>query len=245
MRFSKAWIIAYRDFKIFRRQKNIWYSIIVFLVIISVLFPLVIEYAGSKTGGIPAAAIPALLNSFSFFFVIGAAFVPLSIASYSIVGEKVEKSLEPLLATPLTDGEILLGKTISALLPTLVAMYAGALVFMGLIDAVTFQKLGYYYFPNWTIGVLLLILVPVAIILSVEFSVIVSSRVNDVRSAQSFGILMFFPFLAIYLAGEIGIISLDINNLLIISGILFAVDVILFFVSTTTFRREEILTKWK
>jgi ABC-type Na+ efflux pump permease subunit len=98
MRFSKAWLIAARDFKIFRRQRNIWYSIVVFPVIISVLFPLVLEYAGNKTGGIPAAAIPTLLNSFSFFFVIGAAFVPLGIASYSIVGEKVEKSLEPLLA---------------------------------------------------------------------------------------------------------------------------------------------------
>jgi len=86
---------------------------------------------------------------------------------------------------------------------------------------------------------------PVAVVLSVEFSVIVSSRVNDVRSASSFGILMFFPFLAIYLASEIGIITLDVNNLLIISGILLAVDVILFFVSTATFRREEILTKWK
>src|SRR5450759_550685 len=211
MRLSKAWLIAARDFKIFRRQRNIWYSIIVFPIIISVLFPLVIEYAGSKTGGIPAAAIPALLNSFSFFFVIGAAFVPLGIASYSIVGEKVEKSLEPLLATPLTDGEILLGKTISALLPTLVAMYAGALVFMAGIDEVTFQKLGYNYFPNWTIGVLLLILVPVAIILSVMFSVIVSSKVNDVRSASSFGILMFFPFMGIYLASQIGVISLDIH----------------------------------
>ncbi len=86
---------------------------------------------------------------------------------------------------------------------------------------------------------------PVAVVLSVVFSVIVSSRVNDVRSANSFGILMFFPFLAIYLASEIGIITLDVNNLLIISGILLAVDVALFFVSTATFRREEILTKWK
>ena len=245
MRLSKAWIIAARDFKIFRRQKNVWYSIIVFPVIISIIFPVVLEYAGRKAGGLPAAQLPALLNSFSFFLVIGAAFVPLGIASYSIVGEKVEKSLEPLLATPLTDGEILLGKNISAIVPTLVAMYAGASVFMVGIDEVTFHKLGYYYFPNWTIATLLLVLVPVAIILSVEFSVIVSSRVNDVRSASSFGILMFFPFLAIYLASEIGIISLGINNILIISGILLALDVILFFVSTATFRREEILTKWK
>jgi ABC-2 type transport system permease protein len=245
MRLSKAWIIAVRDFKIFRHQKNVWYSIIVFPVIISVIFPVVLEYAGRKAGGIPAAQLPALLNSFSFFLVIGAAFVPLGIASYSIVGEKVEKSLEPLLATPLTDGEILLGKSISAIVPTLVAMYAAAAVFMVGMDEVAFSKLGYYYFPNWTIATLLLVLMPVAIILSVEFSVIVSSRVNDVRSASSFGILMFFPFLAIYLASEIGIISLDINNLLIISGILLALDVILFFVSTATFRREEILTKWK
>jgi len=205
----------------------------------------VLEYAGRKAGGIPAAQLPTLLNSFSFFLVIGAAFVPLGIASYSIVGEKVEKSLEPLLATPLTDGEILLGKSISAIVPTLVAMYAAAAVFMVGMDEVAFSKLGYYYFPNWTIATLLLILMPVAVVLSVEFSVIVSSRVNDVRSASSFGILMFFPFLAIYLASEIGIITLDVNNLLIISGILLAVDVILFFVSTATFRREEILTKWK
>jgi ABC-type Na+ efflux pump permease subunit len=245
MRLSKAWLIAARDFKVFRHQKNVWYSIIVFPVIISVIFLLVLEYAGSRSRGLTAAQLPTLINSFSFFLVIGAAFVPLGIASYSIVGEKVEKSLEPLLATPLTDGEILLGKTVSAVLPTLVAMYAGAAVFMTGIDAVTFQKLGYYYFPNWTIGVLLLVLVPIAVVMSVLFSVIVSSRVNDVRSASSFGILMFFPFLAIYLASEIGIISLDINSLLIISGVLLAVDVALFFVSTATFRREEILTKWK
>jgi ABC-2 type transport system permease protein len=197
MRLSKAWLVASRDFKIFRRQKNIWYSIIVFPIIISVLFPAILEYAGQRSGGLSAANLPNLLNSFSFFIVIGAAFIPLGIASYSIVGEKIEKSLEPLLATPLTDGEILLGKAIAALLPTLVAMYAGAAVFMVGIDAVTFGELGYNYFPNWTFGVLLLILVPVAVVMSVLYSVIVSSRVNDVRSANSYGILIFFPFLAI------------------------------------------------
>jgi ABC-2 type transport system permease protein len=81
--------------------------------------------------------------------------------------------------------------------------------------------------------------------MSVLFSVIVSSRVNDVRSVSSFGILIFFPFLAIYFVSEIGIINLDITSLLIISGILLAVDVALFSVSTATFQREEILTKWK
>jgi ABC-2 type transport system permease protein len=244
MRLSKAWLVASRDFKIFRRQKNIWYSIIVFPIIISVLFPIILEYAGTRSG-FSAAILPNLLDSFSFFFVIGAAYIPLGIASYSIVGEKIEKSLEPLLATPLTDAEILLGKAIAALLPTLVAMYAGATVFTVGMDAVTFGKLGYNYFPNWTFGVLLLVLVPVAVVMSVLYSVIVSSRVNDVRSANSFGILILLPLLAIYLASEIRIISLDISGLLIIAGILSAIDIALYFVSTAAFQREEILTKWK
>jgi ABC-2 type transport system permease protein len=246
MRLSKAWLIATRDFKVFRRQKNIWYSIIIFPIIISVLFPAILEFTGQRSRGLLTVAnLPNLLDSFSFFIVIGAAFIPLGIASYSIVGEKIEKSLEPLLATPLTDGEILLGKAIAALLPALVAMYAGAAVFMVGVDAVTFGKLGYNYFPNWTFGVLLLVLVPVAVVMSVLYSIIVSSRVNDVRSASSYGILIFLPFMAIYFASEIRLISLDINGLLIIAGILSAIDIALYFVSTAAFQREEILTKWK
>lgn len=46
MRLSKAWLVASRDFKIFRRQKNIWYSIVIFPVIISVLFPAILQFAG-------------------------------------------------------------------------------------------------------------------------------------------------------------------------------------------------------
>jgi ABC-type Na+ efflux pump permease subunit len=246
MRFSKAWLIASRDFKIFRRQKSIWYSVIIFPVIISVLFPAIVYFAGQRNAGLLSAAnLPGLLNSFSFFVVIGAAFVPLGIASYSIVGEKVEKSLEPLLATPLTDGEILLGKAIAAALPAIIAMYAGAVVFMAGIDAVTVGKLGYNYFPNWTFGVMLLVLVPAAVVMSVLYSVIISSRVNDVRSANTFGILIFIPFMAIYFASEMRIISLDISGLLIIAAVLLVADVAMFFLSTATFRREEILTKWR
>jgi ABC-type Na+ efflux pump permease subunit len=246
VRLSKAWLVASRDFKIFRRQKNIWYSIAIFPVIISVLFPAILQFAGQRSAGLLAVAnLPYLLDSFSFFIVIGAAFIPLGIASYSIVGEKVEKSLEPLLATPLTDGEILLGKAIAALLPALVVMYAGATFFMVGVDAVTVGELGYNYFPNLTFAFMLLVLVPLAVTMSVLYSVIVSSRANDVRSANSYSILIFLPLIAIYFASEIRIIPLDLTGFLIIAVILSAVDVALYYIGTKTFQREEILTKWK
>ncbi|MGD0478332.1 MAG: ABC transporter permease subunit [Nitrososphaerales archaeon] len=245
MNFGNSWIIAAKDLKVIVRKRTVLYTVILLPLLLSILFPLVVEFAGSRSGGIPVAFLPGLLNSFAFFFVIIAAIIPTPIASYSIVGEKVEKSLEPLLATPTTDGEILLGKSIAAFLPAIVATYAGAAIFMTLIDSITYSELGYLYFPNWGIGVVLLLLTPLAALLSVELNVIASARVSDVRAASQLGGVLFLPFMGIYLAGEIGLISLGTNNLLIISAGLAALDLVLFRISTATFRREEILTKWK
>ncbi len=245
MNLGNSWIIATKDLKVVIRKRTIRYTIIILPLLISILFPLVIKFEGNRNGGIPAAVLPGLLNSFSFFFVIIAALLPTPIASYSIVGEKVEKSLEPLLATPTTDGEILLGKSIAAFLPTIIATYAGATIFMILIDNVTHSTLGYLYFPNWAIGVILLLLAPLVSVLSVELNVIASARVSDVRAASQLGALMFLPFMALYVAGEIGLVLLDTNNLLLISAIVAALDLVLFRISTATFQREEILTKWK
>ena len=138
----------------------------------------------------------------------------------------------------------MLGKSIAAFIPPALASWVGLSVFMVLMDSLTSNALGYLLYPNWSIGVIFL-LIPIAAVLSIELSIIVSSRVSDVRSANSVGGLMFIPFMIIYLAGEIGVITLNAENLLIISGVFLIVDLALFYFSIATFRREEILTKWK
>jgi ABC-2 type transport system permease protein len=185
-----------------------------------------------------------LMNAFAFFFAIGASLIPTLLASYSLVGEKVEKSLEPLLAAPITDSELLLGKGIGAFIPSIGSLYIGSIVFMALSDLFTHSTLGYYYFPNWTIGILLLILMPLMSVLSVEWSVIVSARATDPRAAQLQGVLIAIPLFFIYVATEVGAIKLNTATIWIIAGAAFIVDIILFFLSTRTFQREEILTKW-
>jgi len=245
MNLENSWTIAAKDLKSFIRKRTVLYAAVLLPLLLSILFPLVIEISNRKSGGVPAVDLPGLLNAFAFFYVIIPAIIPTPIASYSIVGEKIEKSLEPLLATPTTDGEILLGKSIAAFLPAIVATYAGATIFMTLMDSITYGTLGYLYYPNWGMALTLLVLAPLSAILSVELSVIASSRVSDVRSASQLGSLMFLPFLGIYLAGEIGLISLDTNTLLIIAAVLAVIALVMFRISTATFRREEILTKWK
>jgi ABC-2 type transport system permease protein len=242
---SISWIIAKKDLKEFLRKRTVLYAVVLLPILFGVLFPLVIEFGGKRTNGIPAAALPGLLDAFAWFFVIIPAIIPTPIASYSIVGEKVEKSLEPLLAAPTTDGEILLGKSIAAFLPAIVATYVGATIFMTLMDIFTHNTLGYYYYPNWELAVILFLLAPMVALLSIQLNVIVSSRLNDVRSASQLGSLMFLPFIGIYLASELGIITLDTNNLLIIAAVIAVIDLVLFRVSTATFQRDKILTQWR
>jgi ABC-type Na+ efflux pump permease subunit len=245
MRLSKAWIIAEKDFAIFRKKKSVIYSVVIFPLFVSISLPLIVQFIGSQSGGIPAEALTTVLNAFSFFYITGAVTLPTAIASYSLVGEKVQKSIEPLLATPTTEAEILLGKSIAAFLPPIAAIYIGAVLFMALIDSLTYSTLGYFYFPNWNMGVIILLLAPLGSILSIEFDILISSRVNDVRAAQQLGGIVALPFLGIYILAEASILSLETINLLIISASLVAIDVILFYISKAVFRREKILTKWK
>ena len=74
---------------------------------------------------------------------------------------------------------------------------------------------------------------------------IISSRVNDVRTSTQIGMFMMAPFIGIYLLSETGYITLDTNMMLQIALILAIIDIIIFNIAKFTFQREEKLTKWK
>ena len=245
MDFQNAWTVAVKDFKIYRRKSAVLYATVALPLIVGVGFPLIIDYSlnrGAKS--LTAAAAPGLMDSFSMWFIIGATVIPTAIASYSLVGEKIQKSLEPMLATPMTDGDILLGKILSGLLIPVAALYAGSISYMALMDYFSRGVLDYLYYPNWQIGAILLA-APLAALLSVELNVIISSRLTDVRSAQQLGSLLMLPFLGIFLGSELKLFVLDSTTLVVLAGALAVIDVGAFFVAKATFQREEILTRWR
>ncbi len=248
MRLSISWIVASKDFKTFRRKRNLMYSIFILPVLVSALLPAVTNLMVQRASDHSAALtrLTLILPAFTFFYMILAGVIPAAIASYTIVGEKVERTLEPLLATPTTDSEILFGKGISAFVPSVSAVLAGSVIFMVLTDLITHGTLGYYYFPNWNAAIIFLLAVPLTVIMSVEWNVIVSARATDVRVAQQIGMLVIAPLAGIYVLGEINMVNLsDAGNLLIVAAVILLVDVLLFSLTRATFRREEILTKWK
>lgn len=244
MRLWKAWTISKKDFEVFWKKKSILYTLVAFPLGIGLGLPTVLGIVHRRSH-IPYGSILPLFDAFLFFFTIGTVAISNTLAAYSLVGEKTEKSLEPLLATPTTDGEILLGKVLAAFVPTISATLVGAVVFMGYVDALSYSELGYLYFPNWAVGVFLGLATPLACLMAVEANVLISSRVSDVRAAQQAGGVLSLPFAGIYVAAEIGAFQLTTQNLLALSGILALLSLGLFFASRATFRREEILTRWK
>ena len=243
MKLWKSWVIATKDFSIFRKKKRILYTLIILPLLISIGLPILISFMTQIDN--PTTEIISLLNAFSYFYIILAFIQSSTLASYSILGEKIEQSLEPLLATPTTESELLFGKTIASFLPSIAVIYVGSIIFMVLSDAVTYNTIGYLFFPNLSMMFILLLAVPLSSILSIQLNVIISSRVNDVRTANQIGLLLFIPFIGVYLLLVTNIISLNIVNLSEIFIILFVIDGILFYISKATFRRDEILTKWK
>ena len=237
--------IAAKDLRTATARRSIRVTLVLFPLIAALGFPLVLQSAGRKTGGIPASALPTLLDAFLFFFVIAAATLPTAIGAYALVGEKVERSLEPLLATPVSDEDILLGKSLAAFIPSVLVTWICAALFMAISDVQTHATLGYSYFPNSSAWLLVLLVVPLAAALSVVINVLVSARATDVRSAQQVGALPALPFAALYVAGEIKAITLAGWTLVVVAGVLVVVVVGLFATARSTFSREEILTRWR
>src|SRR5919201_2057389 len=66
-----------------------------------------------------------LLGQFLILLLLAPISAPLTIASYSIVGEKQLRTLEPLLASPIRTWELLLAKAVAATVPGVVGGWLG------------------------------------------------------------------------------------------------------------------------
>ncbi len=247
MSFRKAWIVTQKEFSIVRLRKTLIYFYVVLPLAVSIGLPLLVWHLinGSTVKASDVQYITGLMDAFEFFFAIIGVMLSSYTAAYSIVGEKIQKSLEPLLSTPISDREIILGKAFSAFIPSFTAVVVGNSIYMALMDKITYHILGYSYYPNLSIVIVLLLLVPSGLTLSIEISSMASSRVSDPRSAYQLSMAGFIPFFIVYVMTEISIISLTNTNLLIISGIVAALDILLYPLVIKTFNRDKILTSWK
>jgi ABC-2 type transport system permease protein len=186
-----------------------------------------------------------LSNEFMLLFMILPVMIPITIAAYSIVGEKTTHSLEPLLATPISTVELLAGKTLAAVLPGIVATWGCFLIFILLLPITGISQAVRTYItgPTWLLAII--IIGPLMAVLAANFAVIVSSRVNDPRVAEQFSAVLLIPLLVVLFLQIAGVIIVNVQFMLI--GILgfFALDCLVIYLGSKLFQRETILTRWR
>jgi len=186
-----------------------------------------------------------IVSEFLVMFMLIPLFIPVNIAAYSIVGEKTTHSLEPLLATPITTGELLTGKNLASVIPAIIATWIGFAIFAigSLIITGGGALAAALLDPMWLIAIF--IAGPLMAVLSVNFSIMVSSRVNDPRVAEQLSAVVILPLLAVFFGQIAGLFILNSTLILIMCVVLLLIDVLMIYLAVRLFQREMILTRWK
>jgi ABC-2 type transport system permease protein len=198
--------------------------------------------------GLPLEAPPEtkfiLINQTMFYFILLPLIIPLSIAVYAVTGEKEQKSLEPLLATPLTDLELFAGKVLAAAIPGVVISWLFFGLFLGIASLLVTPDLVLTVLaPPWLVAIFLLS--PLVAIFTVTVSMLISSRMSDTRAAYQLSSFAVLPVvIPIFIFGlreallSLGLIALE-------AGIVAIVDAGTVLLAAKLFQREQILVRWK
>ena len=186
-----------------------------------------------------------LLRDFGMFYLLIGVILASGAASLALVREKEQRTLEPILATPLRDRDLLLAKLIAAVVPALLVAWASALA--GSLAGSLMGRLatGRWILPtpgNWVAWSLL---APALASFAALIALRASARFTDVPAATQFTGLVVVPLslIVVALLGRPAMLSALVA--LIGAAVVALLSVWLFYRNLRRFKREVILTKWR
>jgi ABC-2 type transport system permease protein len=191
-----------------------------------------------------AAAEAFLFQQFLLLFLIAPVVGAVSLAAYTVVGEKQGRTLEPLLTTPVSTSELLIAKVLASFLPSLVVEAAGVCLFFALLILLASPGVAASLVTVRT-ALLLGVLGPFTSLAALQATIAVSSRVNDPRSAQQVAVLLVLPLVLMLVGQVVGAFFVTFTVLALLSLAVIAAWGMLILLSVALFERETILTRWK
>ena len=252
----KVVVILRKEFREILQQRVLLYSILLpplLFVVIPFIFLQKVG-SGSKASTLHVPSLQGLTvheytqglvgTEFSNIYILLAMIVPSVIAAYSIIGEKSNRTLEPLLATPVRRWQLLAGKMLAALIPAvLVTWVSGGLFIAELAIFTDANVVSHVVTGGWLI--LFLAGSPLLGLIAVAVMTAISSRVNDTRTAQQLSIWAVVPIIGIILGELSGQFELTVNVAIIACLVLIPIAILLTWGAAQLFQREVILTRWK
>jgi len=181
---------------------------------------------------------------FLLLFMILPLLMPNSFAAYSVVGEKVSRTLEPLLATPIRTGELLLAKALAAIVPSMAATWLAVGAYaVGLFLIPGPEVARTVLAPHWILA--LLVFAPLACVFSAMVALMVSSIAREPRTAEMVTGVVVTPFVVLILGQIMGLMIVDGTLVLLACVFALAGDLMLAWLAVLVFDRENILTRWR
>jgi ABC-2 type transport system permease protein len=194
----------------------------------------------------PDAAYTALsLRAMLGFFLLMPVIISSSMAAYSVVGEKQQRTLEPLLATPITDRQLMLGKMLAALTPAVLVTWLAGAVAAGIAGGMTWTRWHEWIVPDRYWFMTLFVLAPLIGAGSVLATMRLSARSTDPQSAMQTSALLIMPAFLLLVAAAGKMLLVSITAGIIVAAAFVLIDTLLLAYNVRKFGREEILTRWR
>ncbi|MDD1776219.1 MAG: ABC transporter permease subunit [Candidatus Methanomethylicus sp.] len=272
MTLSNAMLVFWKDWREISRNMQVLGPMLVVPLLFAVVLPAIIFLSpslmnvpmsqfgnlGSIFESLPAdlkALISTMTVQQSMIYVFGLYFfapffliIPLMassvLAADSFAGEKDRKTLEALLATPLTNRELMLGKILVSFIPSMLVTLLAFTLYCAVVDIASFGTFGgILLLPNALWLALIFGVTPTVALAAIGITVIVSSRVKGFREAQQLSAILVFPILGLIFAQIGGVVFF--GPLMLIGLVIgfSALDVVVFWIGVKLFRREEILMR--
>lgn len=221
-----------------RRSGNVVYAMVV-LPLVFLIQPIVQVFT------IPSSSASALHHEHALIYLLAIpALVPAALAAYSIVGERVQGTLEPLLSTPVQTKELILGKALAVFLPSVAVAYAVFAFFIVIVElfAAPGVASGLVQAPDVVAEI---VFTPLLVTWSTWVGMAISARSSDLRTAGQVSILVSLPTVAITSLIAFNVIPANLRVALAFGIGLLALDRLGWRAATLVFNRERLITTTK
>jgi ABC-type Na+ efflux pump permease subunit len=171
-------------------------------------------------------------------------FVPAILSAYSVVGEREQGTLEPVLTTPVSRVEFLIGKGAAIFMPAIAVSYLMFGVFVAITQfaAVSAVATAVLHAPQLLAA---LVFIPLLSGWAIWVGLAISARATDTRVAQQLATLASLPPVAIAALLSFDVISPTFAVAAAFAGGLLIIDTLACFAVARLFDRERLITGTK
>jgi len=239
---KNAIIICRKELLEVMRDKKLIIPFLLIPVGMPIIFSFAIRYA--IRAGVKEAKFQQvfMMNVYPIFLmmlgIVVAAF-SLGIAVESFVGEKERKTFEPLLATPLSDLELFIGKCLAATVLPVIVAYVAEFLFIG-ITAFQFANAGIQFPMQFEQILFIIILMPSLALFMCSFVVVISAWASSVKSAGQLAGFLMLPIIFFFQFRGAAIMRSH-KMMALVATVIIAIDALTLFLGSRIFQREKLI----